>query len=269
MIFQQFVLESLGHASYLLASEKTGEALVLDVRRDVEVYFQAARRHEVRIAYAVDTHQHNDYVTGICELPGRSDIQLLAGARAELAYPTRRLQDGNRIEMGEVLIEVLQTPGHTPEHISLLVTDRARGEDPALLLSGGALLVGDVARPDLLAVTTIRTTWRARCGKRSRTRFSPSRTTSRSTPPTWPARCAAARSAAATPRPSATSGASIASCPASPRRSVSSRSAWTSTVSPPRPPHWRRIRGLNQQGPPLLGVLAEPRALRVDARPPP
>ena len=137
MIFQQFVLESLGHASYLLGSEKTGEALVLDVRRDVEVYFQTARRHGLRIAYAVDTHQHNDYVTGICELPVRSEVQLLASARAELAYPARSLRDGDRVEMGEVLVEALHTPGHTPEHISLLVTDRSRGEEPALLLSGG------------------------------------------------------------------------------------------------------------------------------------
>ena len=150
MILRQFVLPSLGHASYLLGSETTGEALVLDVRRDVDVYFRAARRRGLRIAYAVDTHQHNDYVTGICELPARGDVQLLASARAELGYATRPLDEGARLEMGEVLIQVLQTPGHTPEHISLLVTDRSRGEEPALLFSGGALLVNDVARPDLL-----------------------------------------------------------------------------------------------------------------------
>jgi hydroxyacylglutathione hydrolase len=150
MIFKQFVLESLGHASYLLGSEETGQALVLDVRRDVDAYFETARQHGLRIAYALDTHLHNDYVTGLCELPARGEVQLLASARAELNYPARPLRDADRIAMGEVVVEVLHTPGHTPEHISLLVTDRRRGNEPALLLSGGALLVGDVARPDLL-----------------------------------------------------------------------------------------------------------------------
>src|SRR5262245_1776883 len=150
MIFRQFVLEELGQASYLLGSEQSGEALVLDARRDVDVYFEAARTHGLKIALAVDTHQHNDYVTGIREVAARSEARLLAPARAEIVYAARPLEDGHRIEMGEVAIDVLHTPGHTPEHISLLVTDRARGETPTLLLSGGALLVGDVARPDLL-----------------------------------------------------------------------------------------------------------------------
>jgi hydroxyacylglutathione hydrolase len=150
MIFKQFHLQSLGHASYFVGSEETGEALVLDARRDVDVYFQAARAQNMRIKYALDTHQHNDYVTGITELPKRGEIQLLASARAELGYRAKALKDGARVEMGEVVFEVLATPGHTPEHISLLVTDRSRGKEPALLLSGGALLVGDVARPDLL-----------------------------------------------------------------------------------------------------------------------
>lgn len=150
MIFKQFHLQSLGHASYFVGSEETGEALVLDARRDVDVYFQAARAQNMRIKYALDTHQHNDYVTGITELPERGEIQLLASARAELGYRAKALKDGARVEMGEVVFEVLATPGHTPEHISLLVTDRSRGKEPALLLSGGALLVGDVARPDLL-----------------------------------------------------------------------------------------------------------------------
>jgi len=150
MILKQFYLESLGHASYLVGSEETGEALVLDVRRDVEPYFAEARARGMRIRYAADTHQHNDYVTGICELPERDDVQLLAGARAELGYPVRRMDDGARLELGEVAIDFLHTPGHTPEHISLLLTDRSRGDEPAALFSGGALLVGDVARPDLL-----------------------------------------------------------------------------------------------------------------------
>ena len=150
MILKQFYLESLGHASYLIGSEKTGEALILDPRRDVDVYFAAARDQQLKIRYVADTHQHNDYVSGICEFTPRSPVELLSGARAELGYKTRPLSDGDKLEMGEVAFEALHTPGHTPEHVSYLVIDRSRGEEPALLLSGGSLLVGDVARPDLL-----------------------------------------------------------------------------------------------------------------------
>ncbi|GAA3761080.1 hydroxyacylglutathione hydrolase [Spinactinospora alkalitolerans] len=152
MFFQQFYLASLGHASYLVGDEKTGRALVFDPRRDVEVYLHAARRQGLRIAYAADSHGHNDYLSGLSELAARQDgLDLWGSARAQLGYEHRGLRDGETIEFGDVGIEVMHTPGHTPEHISLLVYDRSAGSDvPALLLSGGALLVGDLARPDLL-----------------------------------------------------------------------------------------------------------------------
>ena len=116
MIFQQFYLESLGHASYLIGSEETGEALVLDVRRDVDGYYAFARSQGVRIRYAADTHQHNDYITGIIELAQRSPVELLASARAELGYPAHPLSDGEHLAMGEITFEAIHTPGHTPEH---------------------------------------------------------------------------------------------------------------------------------------------------------
>jgi hydroxyacylglutathione hydrolase len=123
---------------------------VLDVRRDVDDYFAEAHKQGMRIRYACDSHQHNDYLSGICELPQRGEVQLLGGARAELGYPVTSMQDRQCLQIGEVKIEFLHTPGHTPEHMSLLLTDLSRGEEPAILLSGGALLVGDLARPDLL-----------------------------------------------------------------------------------------------------------------------
>ena len=150
MIFRQFFLESLGHASYLLGSEETGEALVLDVRRDVGEYHDFARQRGLTIRYAADTHQHNDYLSGITEIESRSPVELLASARAELGYSARKLDDGDRLRMGEIEFEVIHTPGHTPEHVSFLVRDHARGDEPVILFSGGALLVDDVARPDLL-----------------------------------------------------------------------------------------------------------------------
>ncbi|NYE49510.1 hydroxyacylglutathione hydrolase [Spinactinospora alkalitolerans] len=152
MLFQQFCLEDLGHASYLLGDERTGQALLFDPRRDVDDYVRAARAKGLRIAYACDSHGHNDYLSGICEIADRiPGVRVWGSAAADLGYEHRSLRDGEQIEFGDVGIEVMHTPGHTPEHISLLVFDRAAGaEQPALLLSGGALLVGDLARPDLL-----------------------------------------------------------------------------------------------------------------------
>jgi hydroxyacylglutathione hydrolase len=264
VIFQQFVLESLGQASYLLGSEKTGEAMVVDVRRDVGAYFETARRRELRIAYAIDTHQHNDYLTGICELPGRGEVQLLAAARAELGYPARRLGDRERIEMGEALIEVLPTPGHTPEHISLLVTDRSRGDEPALLLSGGALLVGDVARPDLLGghdhtMEMAGAMWQT---------LRDSILTLPDHVEVYPTHVAGSLCGGRiASRPSTTIGYErrlnqLLACVDSRERFVTE--CLNLEDLPAVPPYWPRMRRLNQQGPPVLGVLGEPPALRVE-----
>ena len=150
MFFQQFYLPSLGHASYLVGDEATGKALVLDPRRDVDVYFEAARSKGLRIVHAIDTHGHNDYLSGIMEIARRADVELLGFHEATLGYDHRSVKDGEVIEFGNVAFEVMHTPGHTPEHVSLCVYDRSAGDEQALFLSGGALLVGDLARPDLL-----------------------------------------------------------------------------------------------------------------------
>ena len=150
MLLKQFVLEGLGHASYLVGSEETGEALVLDPQRQVDDYLAAARGNGMRIRYGIDSHGHNDYLSGLSELTERQRLTVLGSAHADLGYDHRPVRDGEVIEMGEVGIEVLHTPGHTPEHVSLLLYDRSAGDEPAMLLSGGALLVGDLARPDLL-----------------------------------------------------------------------------------------------------------------------
>lgn len=151
MIFRQFHLESLGHASYMVGDPGSGKALILDPRRDVDIYFEAAREEGVRIAYALDSHGHNDYISGLTELRVRiDDLEVLGFAEAGYEHEHTPVKDGDRITLGDVTIEVLHTPGHTPEHISLLVYDGELGDEPALLLSGGAVLVGDLARPDLL-----------------------------------------------------------------------------------------------------------------------
>lgn len=150
MRFHQFHLEALGHASYLVGDQATGQALVLDPRRDVDVYLDAARAQGLRLTHALDTHGHNDYLSGLSEIARRTNARVLGSAEGDVGYDHQPVKDGDVIELGDVGFEVLHTPGHTPEHLSLLVYDREQGDAPALLLSGGALLVGDLARPDLL-----------------------------------------------------------------------------------------------------------------------
>lgn len=152
MLLEQFYLESLGHASYLIGDEDTRTAVVFDPRRDVSPYAEYAREHSLRIACAADSHGHNDYLSGLTELAARiPGLRVLGSAHGDLGYDHQPVRDGETIEIGDVGIEVLHTPGHTPEHISLLVYDRSMSADvPAMLLSGGALLVGDLGRPDLL-----------------------------------------------------------------------------------------------------------------------
>ncbi len=151
MIFKQFHLESLGHASYMVGDSSSGKALVLDPRRDVDVYLDSARQEGLRIAFALDSHGHNDYLSGLTELRERVDgLEVLGFAEAGYTHEHTPVKDGDRIVFGNVTVEVLHTPGHTPEHISLIVYDKESGDEPAIFLSGGAVLVGDLARPDLL-----------------------------------------------------------------------------------------------------------------------
>lgn len=151
MFLDRFHEEKLGHASYLVGSQDAGEALLVDPRRDIEPYLEVAELRGVRIALALDTHAHNDYLSGLAEIGARTEAEILASAHGEARYPHRPVKDGQTLEVGEVLLEVLHTPGHTPEHVAMVVRDASVDEtEPLMLLSGGSLLVGDVARPDLL-----------------------------------------------------------------------------------------------------------------------
>ncbi len=263
MIFEQFYLKSLGHASYLIGSEATGEALVLDARRDVDGYFDAARRNGMRIAYACDTHQHNDYVSGICEIPARGDAQLLGAARASLGYRVHKLEDRQLFEMGELVFEVLHTPGHTPEHISLLVTDRLRSEEPQLVLSGGALLVGDVGRPDLLGGAEETRRNAAELCNTLREKF----LTLPDHVEVYPTHVSGSLCAGNIGRRLSTT-IGYERRANSVLNAVANRDEFVGQCVdiqslPAVPPYWRRMRRINQEGPALLGVYAPPPALSV------
>jgi hydroxyacylglutathione hydrolase len=157
MFVRQFVDEGLGNSSYLIASEETGSAAVIDPERDVDRYIRVAEGLGLCIAYVLETHLHADFVSGARELAAhlstvrRDDggIQIGASAEADLAFDHLPLRDGDTVPLGDLTIGVLVTPGHTPEHVSFTVTP-AGARVPAAIFTGGSLIVGGAARTDLL-----------------------------------------------------------------------------------------------------------------------
>ena len=150
MFLQQLFVKGLGHASYLLGDESAGVAAVIDPRRDVDAYLELAQAEGLRITDILETHVHNDYVSGAEELRDRTDATVHASAEAALTRPHQPLRDGDQLRLGSLRIRAIATPGHTPEHLAFAVADLARSDDDWVLFSGGALLVGTAARPDLL-----------------------------------------------------------------------------------------------------------------------
>ncbi|TME80316.1 MAG: MBL fold metallo-hydrolase [Chloroflexi bacterium] len=152
MFLRQFQIEGLGHLSALIADEDAGLAAVIDPRRDVDVYLAAAHERDLRITHVVETHLHNDYVSGARELAAITGAEQVIGAGAELAYERRGhdVRDQESFSIGGLRFVALETPGHTPEHVSYAVADTSRAEEPLLLFTGGSLLVGSVGRTDLL-----------------------------------------------------------------------------------------------------------------------
>jgi hydroxyacylglutathione hydrolase len=147
MYFEQFYLGCLAHASYMLGSE--GEAIVVDPQRDVDLYLKAAEEHQVKIRHIFETHLHADFVSGHQELASRTGANIYMGVQAAATFPHQVVKDGSTLQVGKLNIRVLETPGHTPESICLLVTDLAKSPDPWAVLTGDTLFIGDVGRPDL------------------------------------------------------------------------------------------------------------------------
>jgi glyoxylase-like metal-dependent hydrolase (beta-lactamase superfamily II)/rhodanese-related sulfurtransferase len=155
MIFEQLYLGCLSQASYLIGDPASGTAAVVDPRRDVDVYLEKAAAAGLTIRHVLLTHLHADFVSGHLELARRTGAAIHVGPGARTEYRSRTLSEGTRIELGpDVRLEVLETPGHTPESVSIVVWDRgASSERPRAVLTGDALFIGDVGRPDLLVST--------------------------------------------------------------------------------------------------------------------
>ena len=152
MIVKQFYLNCLAHASYLVGDEGSGVAAVIDPQRDVDIYLRFAKEHGVGIEHVVLTHLHADFLAGHLELRDLCKARIYLGNSAKAEYAFTPLGDGDRIEFGSVRLQALETPGHTPESISLLLFDLAAGDtSPRAVFTGDTLFVGDVGRPDLRA----------------------------------------------------------------------------------------------------------------------
>ncbi len=148
MYFRQFYLGCLAHASYMIGSK--GEAAVVDPRRDVDTYIDEAREQGLEIKHVIETHLHADFVSGHRELARRTGAKIYFGAKAGARFDHVPVREGDEIEIGDVTLRFLETPGHTPESVSVLVIDRSVSDEPKAVLTGDTLFIGDVGRPDLL-----------------------------------------------------------------------------------------------------------------------
>jgi hydroxyacylglutathione hydrolase len=152
MVLKQFYLACLAHASYVIGDETTGTAAVVDPQRDTDQYIAFASEHELQIKHVFLTHLHADFIAGHLELRDRVGAKIYLGAAAKAAYAFISLHDGEIVEFGRVRLKALETPGHTPESISIVVYDLAASDTlPQAVLTGDTLFIGDVGRPDLRA----------------------------------------------------------------------------------------------------------------------
>ena len=155
MFVKRFFEPSIAQASYLIGCQKTGEAIVIDANRDVEQYLHIAAQEALRITQVTETHIHADFVSGSRELAQRTGASLCLSDEGDRDWKyqfdhTRKLKHGDSITVGNIRIDVLHTPGHTPEHLTFLITDGAAADRPIAAVTGDFVFVGDVGRPDLL-----------------------------------------------------------------------------------------------------------------------
>jgi hydroxyacylglutathione hydrolase len=156
MYTEQFFIEGLGCASYLVGCEAHGVAAVVDPDRDVQQYIDAAHSRRLEITHIIETHLHADHVSGDTDLAQRTGAEICLHEAAQAEFPHRPLKTGQQLWLGNLRLDVLHTPGHTPESITLLVSDTTRGQEPWLALTGDTLFVGDIGRPDLVGAGAAR-----------------------------------------------------------------------------------------------------------------
>ncbi len=147
MLLKHFFVGKIAHSSYILAGKKS--CAVIDPERDVDVYIREARAMGVEITHILETHLHADFISGHMDLAKKTGAKIYIARSAECTFDHVALSEGDSIEIEDMLLKVLETPGHTPEHLSYVVIDKSRSDSPIGLFSGDTLFVGDVGRPDL------------------------------------------------------------------------------------------------------------------------
>ncbi len=148
MQFKQFYLGCLAHASYYIGSD--GEAAIVDPQRDVQQYLDEAEANGQKIKYVIETHSHADFVSGHLELAEKTGAEIVFGQKATTEFPTLKVKDGDELSVGKVKLKFLDTPGHTPDGITILAQNTEDSSEPVKMLTGDTLFVGDVGRPDLV-----------------------------------------------------------------------------------------------------------------------
>ncbi len=257
--------KDLGNTAYLAGSHETKIAALIDPRRDVDCYTSAAERLGVRISYVLETHLHADFISGAREIAARfgsggRPVLVGASAEARLGFAHRPLAEGDRIKLGELAIEVLATPGHTPEHISFTLARPGTGL-PAALFSGGALIVGGAARTDLLGdhltETLARKLFHTMHDKLLRMHDEVG---------VYPTHGAGSFCAAPVSHErTSTIGRERIHNPLAQARSEAEFNALSRHGLPSYPPYFLELRPINQRGPKLLGELAAPAPLAPQA----
>ena len=265
LLLERIEDEGLAQYSYILGSRGSTEVAVVDPRRDVDVYLRWAGAHGVRIAAVLETHIHADFASGARELAARTGGTLFASAHDrgedyEVTHPHRDLAHGERVRLGEIQLEALHTPGHTPEHLSLLVYE-GEGREPSAMFSGDFLFVHSVGRPDLLGDDA---------SERLAHRLYESVQLLTSLPeplPVYPGHGAGSMC-----------GSGMAQAPATTIGEERRRNPYLAAglpretfvrrvleSAPPFPPYYRRMKRLNADGPPLLDQLPGQRAIDLEA----
>jgi hydroxyacylglutathione hydrolase len=259
VLIRDFVDDGLGNTSYLVASEAAGLAAVIDPERDVDRYFRMAEGLGLRLRYALDTHLHNDFVSGVRELALLPGVQIGASTGAKLGFDYLPLGDGDRLPLGELSIEILATPGHTPEHISFTLT-QPNQSSPAAVFTGGALMVGGAARTDLLGPE-----WTTELARQLHHSLHGKLLKLPDEVRVYPTHgagsfCAAPVSAERT----TTIGRERATNYLARTTDLDEFVALATSNLPTYPTYFREMRGINQRGPAVLGGLPKIRAMTAD-----
>lgn len=150
LVFEPVYTEGLAQISYMVGDSKTAVAAVIDPRRDIDIYLTMARERGLQITYVIETHIHADFASGAQALASRTGAQLIGGRSDAYRFDLRQVSEGETLTLGQVSLQVMHSPGHTPEHISLLLFDAQQGDEPFALFTGDTLFNLDIGRPDLL-----------------------------------------------------------------------------------------------------------------------